>query len=273
MVGFRIITQLVFALSVLHVFNTLWVINFWFIVGFFSLNVLVAFFVFCIRSNTLSLVCIAIVWTMLFSMAFDHFPECIRGTTISYFVITIPRNKERFAKFEQRMQHLTYTVLPGFDAKSLVNMTLKGDLKLGNYVFMLGFHNALRAMLAQGVSEWVLLFEDDAYLYEWSLKGILGAACHYQDADMIWLDMRGAVDWFFAKTTGGGMAGTLFKRASLERMIDLMNVDGPEFNKSIDTYNPTGKSDDYLSHLCSEKKLKCALSPMVRESGDGSSHV
>ncbi len=269
--GFRIITQAIFALSVLHIFNILWVVNLWFIVGFVGLNILVAFFIFYIRSNALIFVTIGIIWTLLFSISFDHFPECVKGTTVSYFVMTIPRNKERFAKFQQRI-HLEYTVLPGVDALSS-NITLSGDLRIGNHVFMLGFHNSLRAMLAQGDSEWVLLFEDDAYLYEWSMKGILGAACHYREADMIWLDMRGAVDWFFMKKTGGGMAGTLFRRASLERIIELMDVNGPEFRKSTETYNRFGRNDDYLSHLCHNGILKCALSPMVRESGDKSSHV
>ncbi len=268
------VLQLAFAAFVFHLFHTLWVVNIWFIVGFLVLTLAAwVLLLFVPRVGFLYVLAVCIV---LWRMTFDTFPPCAASVRIQYFVLTIPRNRERFLKLEKRLNdaQIAFEALSGVDATT-ERVTPPKGAHLGNYVFMLGFQRAMLAMLARSnkETEWVVILEDDAYFYDWSFQGIAGAACHYKSADMIWLDMRGAPDWFFLKQCRGGMAGSLFRRSSLEKIAKLMDVNSDAFQASLDSYNPTGKNDDFLAHMCNTGVIKCALSPMVRESGDKSSHI
>ncbi len=271
--GFRLIVHILFSLSVLHIFNTLWSVNIPFVIGFVGISSFAGLVLYFVRSRVGCFIYLFIIEMTLFAIAFESFPDCVQGTRIEFFVMTIPRNKIRFMKFEAHMQNkrIEYTELAGVDA--LLSGSGPERVHMGDFVFVLGIRRALLSMLTHGDSEWVLLFEDDANLFDWSLKKIHNAACHYKDADMIWLDTRGAVDWFFLGSVSGGMVGTLFRRSSIMKVYELMDPEGEMFQESLFSYNPTGKNDDYLAHLCKRGILKCAQTPLVRESRDKSSHI
>ncbi len=296
--------QTVSAVALFKLFHTLWVVNTAFLCGFSALNVVTTVVLFVgagfwrrrrsVVVPSVCLLCFAFLWLLLYRMAFDTIPQSTcHNASIQYYVMTIPRNAQRLAAFTQRMRLANVSCVPanGIDASQYANMAgllaghpdlrnvnprvVPADKYVGNAVLILGFWKTMLFMLSHSSpqTEWVALFEDDAFLYKWSLQGIKNAACFYKAADVVWLDMRGAPDWYFLKQCRGGMAGTLFRRASLAKLAQLMRIDGEPFQSSLTSYNSKSRNDDFLAHMCNSGAIQCALSPMVRETGDESTHV
>jgi hypothetical protein len=206
------------------------------------------------------------------------FKRC-RDVQADFFVASIARNTERLALFMERMDkfNIHTEAIFGFDMKdkAIEDIALAYNVSLDR-----NFPDYCRAELAIFLSnrvaftkmmnspmEWLLLFEDDAYIYPSFLKSLSLAICENLGADLIWLDTRNAASWYFLRRLDGGTAGMLMRKSSIQRIIDLMSMHSKHVIEAIDTYNPCCTNDVYYAHLCNVGVLKCGFAPLVRESG------
>jgi hypothetical protein len=134
----------------------------------------------------------------------------------------------------------------------------------------LAVKRALDRMSADSEADWVVLFEDDAVLLPAFHASLTRATCEYADLDLVWLDTRNAVNWYFLRRLDGGSNAIMYRRAALPRVSALLDFNDPGMaaaRKRFKGFLAHG-IDVSLARLCnSPGGLRCASLPLVVESG------
>jgi len=134
----------------------------------------------------------------------------------------------------------------------------------GMVVHSLSMRQAL--VKADRSKPWVLSFEDDAKPLPGFVLELEHALTKYEAYDQVWLDIRNALAWAALGQVVGGMAGTVYKTSTLDRVLQVMRLDSVHFMKWVrDGRIP--EYDAFAAEMCNQGVFKCAVLPIVAEAG------
>lgn len=221
------------------------------------------------RSRFRWLLALIVVVSFLTLVMRVTYGRCSGGEgSISYVVISIPRNAQRLSDTMAAMDRagIDVTVVMGVDGAEYSNMSaLFRDQQLhygGHQVAIkeaalsLSFRRALLLQTA-ATAEWVVLFEDDASPVSWFRQCLLSSVVN---VDVVWLDTRETFVWHLFGALACCTSGIMYRRASIPKILALLE---PEIAKQ--------PFDLALASLCRRFLLQCSFLPLVIESGAVSS--
>ena len=184
--------------------------------------------------------------------------------TADFYVMTIQRSAYRLPAFEAQMVHagVEATALTGVDANDFTTthqlMQSQGvdtdaeipNEYIGNVALVLGNRRVYLVAAAQSQADWLVIFEDDVVLLANFVSRLSSAICFYGEVDMIWLDTRNAFSWMIAERLDGELAGAAIRRRSVDKIASLLDINSPEFQLGLKTFNPYAENDVFLAQVC-----------------------